>query len=406
MNDTSSENPRKACPEDLAILGGRPLFEEPRHVGRPNSCDRDHLFGVIGEILDRNWLTNDGPVVREFESDLARMLGVRHCIAVCNATVGLEILIRAGGLCGEVVLPSYTFIATAHALSWVGVRPVFADIDPRTHNVDPADVDRRITGTTTGILATHLWGRPAPVSDLEEIARRHGLALFFDAAHAFGCSVGGRMIGGFGDAEVFSFHATKVLNSFEGGAITTDRDDLASRIRMMRNFGFSGYDRVVEWGTNGKMHEVSAAMGLTNLRQLDHFIERNRENYLAYANGLRGLDRVRLLEFDSREKCNYQYVVVEVEGGATLGRDELIQVLTAENVLARKYFWPGCHRMKPYAAECEGGPDLLGNTDRVAGRVMVLPTGTGMSTADIWGLCSAIRVALSVPNKIRVACQG
>ena len=217
------------------------------------------------------------------------MIGVRHCVAMCNATIALEIAIRALGLKGEVILPSYTFVATAHALQWQEITPVFADLDPRTHNIDPASIERLITPRTTGIIGVHVWGRPCDTAALEGIAARRGLKLMFDAAHAFGCSHAGRMIGGFGTCEVLSFHATKFLNSFEGGAIVTNDDALADQMRLMRNFGFVDYDRVIYVGTNGKMTEICAAMGLTSLEAMDDIIAINKRNYEAYRRGLSGL---------------------------------------------------------------------------------------------------------------------
>ena len=181
---------------------------------------------------------------------------------MCNATVALEIAIRAMGMSGEVIVPSFTFVATAHALQWQEITPVFCDIDPRTHNLDPNRIEEMITPRTTGIIGVHVWGRPCAVDALAEIAQRRHLKLLFDAAHAFGCSYQGQMIGNFGDAEVFSFHATKFFNTFEGGAVVTNDDELAAKMRLMKNFGFHGYDNVIYVGTNGKMSEVSAAMGL------------------------------------------------------------------------------------------------------------------------------------------------
>src|SRR4051812_4372003 len=218
---------------ELAVLGGSPAFVDPLHVGRPNIGDRTRLMGRIEEILDRKWLTNRGPNVIEFEKRVADFVNVRHCIAMCNATVGLEIAIRAAGLQGEVLVPSYTFIATAHALQWQEITPVFCDIDPATHNIDPKQVERMITPRTTGIIGVHVWGRPCDIDALQSIADKHKLTLMFDAAHAFNCSYKGRMVGSFGLAEVFSFHATKFLNTFEGGAVVTDDDELAQRVRLM-----------------------------------------------------------------------------------------------------------------------------------------------------------------------------
>jgi dTDP-4-amino-4,6-dideoxygalactose transaminase len=374
------------------------------HVGRPNLGDRERLLERINGMLDRRWFSNNGPLVKEFEATIAGYLGVKHCICVCNATVGLEIAIRAAGFSGEVIVPSYTFVATAHALQWQEITPVFADIDAATHNINPAKVERLITPRTSAILATHVWGRPSAVEALAEIAERRGLKLMFDAAHAFGCSHGGRMIGGFGLAEVFSFHATKFLNSFEGGAITTNDDELAQKIRLMTNFGFSGLDNVIHLGTNGKMTEVCAAMGLTNLEGIEDLVAINKRNYEAYRSGLADIPGLSLMPYNTREHCNFQYMVVEVEEAiAGVSRDSLIESLHAHNVLARKYFWPGCHRMEPYRSLQPNAHLLLPETERLAAKVIVLPTGQAVDEDTIHQIAGIIRTALEYPHMVRAA---
>jgi len=360
---------------DLAINGAPPAFDEPLHVGRPNVGDRARFMELTDGILDRAWLTNDGPLVRELEAKIAVMHGMRHCVAMCNGTIALEIAIRALGMTGEVIVPSWTFVATAHALHWQAITPVFADIDPATHNLDPEAVRRMITPRTTGIIGVHLWGRPAPVDQLQAIADEHGLQLMFDAAHAFGCSHSGRKIGGFGRCEVLSFHATKVFNTFEGGAVLTDDDELAETMRLMRNFGFVGYDNVVHPGTNGKMPEINAAMGLVNLEALPTFIEVNRNGHAKYAKWLDGFEGASLLSYDTSSEPNYQYIVVELQPELEQKRDMIVQALHAENILARKYFWPGCHRMLPYRELNPHAGLLLRNTEQVARRVIVMPGG-------------------------------
>jgi dTDP-4-amino-4,6-dideoxygalactose transaminase len=388
--------------EDLAIFGGRPAFREKLHVGRPNIGDRARLTERFNDILDRRWLTNAGPYVQEFERRLADFTGVRHCIAMCNATIALEIAIRALGLAGEVIIPSFTFIATAHALQWQEITPIFCDLDPETHNLDPRRVEELITPRTTGIIGVHLWGRPCDVESLATIARRQGLALLFDAAHAFACSHRGQMIGAFGQAEVFSFHATKFFNAFEGGAITTNNDDLAARMRLMKNFGFAGYDNVVYIGTNGKMSEVSAAMGLTSLESLDAFLATNRGNYDHYRQELRNVPGVSVIAYDGAEKNNYQYVVLEVnESMAGLNRDELLKILWAENVFARRYFYPGCHRMEPYRSLYPEAGLRLSATEALAERVLQLPTGTAISEADIATICQLLRLVIANAAEVR-----
>jgi len=392
----------------LALFTGEPAFPDPIHVGRPNLGDRTRFLARVEELLDRRWLTNNGPLVREFEQRVQDLVGVRHCVAMCNGTVALEIAIRALDLKGEVIVPSYTFIATAHALQWQQITPVFADIDPASYNIDPSAIERLVTPRTTGIIGVHVWGRPCDTAAIHAVAKRRGLRELYDAAHAFGCSRDGLMVGTFGACEVFSFHATKFLNSFEGGAVVTNDDALAAKIRLMRNFGFAGYDQVIYLGTNGKMTEISAAMGLTTLEVMDDLVAVNRRNYEAYRKGLLGLSGLSVIAYDPAERNNYQYVVVDVDpGSAPLNRDELAAVLHAENVLARKYFWPGCHRMEPYCSLQPNAASLLPETERVAPRVIVLPTGEQMTEAMVGTVCEIVRTAfLKGPEIRRVLTKG
>jgi dTDP-4-amino-4,6-dideoxygalactose transaminase len=369
------------------------LFGEPLHVGRPNIGDRDALFARINEILDRRVLSNNGAFVQEFESKVQDLLGVRHCVAVCNGTVALEITARSLGLEGEVIVPSYTFVATAHALQWLGLTPVFADIDPRTHNIDPRAIEPLITKKTSGIVGVHLWGRACETDSIDLLAKRHGIRVMYDASHAFGCSRGGTMIGHFGECEVFSFHATKFVNCFEGGAIATNNDELAAKMRLMRNFGFAGFDNVVSLGVNGKLSEVAAAMGLTGLEAMDGIVACNRRNYESYRDGLREVPGVTVLEYGPEERNNYQYVVLEIDPAVCRkSRDEIVEALHAENVIARRYFWPCCHRMEPYRTAWLGRASAgLRNTESVAARVIVMPTGQSVDGADVERICAFVR---------------
>lgn len=386
---------------ELAIFGGIPAFAEKLHVGRPNIGNRDRLLERINDLLDRKWLTNDGLYVQEFEQRVADFIGVKHSIAMCNGTVALEIAIRALGLNGEVIVPSFTFVATAHALQWQEITPVFCDIDPGTYNIDPDQVERMITPRTSGIIGVHLFGRPCDVETLSELANRHDLKLMFDAAHAFGCSHKGRMIGNFGDAEVFSFHATKFFNTFEGGAVVTNDDDLAKRIRLMKNFGFTGYDQVIYIGINGKMSEASAAMGLTGLESLEDFIAANHRNYREYQRQLEDIPGVQLITYDETEKRSYQYIILEIDEAVThVSRDQFVDILFAENVLARRYFYPGCHRMEPYRSYFPHAGLLLPETERLAKRVLALPTGTSIGKKEVNSIGHLLR--LVVENGVEV----
>ena len=393
--------PVKSSVKDLAIFGGRAAFEDALHVGRPNIGNRRRFEERISDILDRKWLTNGGPYVQDLEQRIAELAGVKHCVAMCNATVALEIAIRALGMTGEVIVPSFTFIATAHALQWQEITPVFCDVNPQTHTLDPNRVEELITPRTTGIIGVHLWGQTCDVDALSEIAGRRKLKLLFDSAHAIGCSYKGRMIGGFGDAEVFSFHATKFLNTLEGGAVVTNDADIAQKIRLMKNFGFTNYDQADFLGINGKMNEVSAAMGLTNLESMDDFIAVNRRHYNQYNEELASLAGVKLLSYDEKEKCNYQYIVLEIDESKTIiTRDQLLKMLHAEKVLARRYFYPGCHRMEPYRSFFPHAGMLLPETERLTNRVLCLPTGTGVDKDQISLICAILRLAVDNGSEI------
>jgi len=358
------------------------------YVGRPNIGNRQRFLQRVNEMLDRRWLSNDGPFLKEFEERISEFVGVKHAIAVCNATAGIELASRALALKGEVILPSYTFVATANALQWQEITPVFADMDPATHNIDPAKIEGLITPRTTGIVGVHVWGRACDTEAIEKIAAKHSIKVMYDASHGFGCSAGGRMLGSFGECEVFSFHATKFINCFEGGAVTTNNDGLAEKMRLMRNFGFVDFDKAVYLGINGKMNEVCAALGLTNLEAMDEIVAANKRNYLTYCHELKVVPGVSVIHYDPTEKNNYQYIVIEVDPDVCArNRDEIVGALHTENVIARKYFWPGCHRMEPYRTTQPDAGKRLRETERVAARVIVLPTGQTVDEATVARVC-------------------
>ena len=372
----------------------QPVFSEVLHVGRPNITDKEKFLSSVAQILDNQWLTNNGPFVQKFEREIANRLGVKHCVAMCNGTIALEIAIRALGFSGEVIVPSWTFVATPHSLYWQGITPVFADINPETHNLDPDSVRRMITPRTSGIIGVHLWGRAAPVDELQSIADEKGLKLMFDAAHAFGSTYKGQSIGRFGACEVFSFHATKSFNTMEGGAVTTNDDELAEAMRLMRNFGFQGYDNVIYPGTNGKMIEVCAAMGLANLEHFNEIVSINRRNHATYREALAGISGLQVLNYPDNEKNSHHYVVLEVDQNCRFDRDEIISALHAEKVLARKYFWPGAHMMRPYRDLFPHAGLVLPNTIKMAQKVIILPNG-GIGDFEILKIARVIKDLVS-----------
>ena len=336
--------------------------------------------------------------MQSLEAALCERFGVRNVVLTVNGTIGLILALKGllGDAKGEVIVPSFTFVATAQAASWLGLKPVFADVLPNSHCLDPQDVARRVGPDTRAIVGVHLWGGICDVDGLAAVAGRHGLPLIYDAAHAFGCGVAGRAVANFGDAEVFSFHATKVFNTFEGGCITTNDDDLAQELRLMRNFGFSGYDAVARLGMNGKMPEICAAMGLVNLKGVDGFIADNRDHYRAYGDLLGGTPGISLHQFPQHTVSNYQYVVLEVdEAAAGLSRDDLVTALRAEGVLARRYFAPGVNRMAPYGAPSDPPDPTLPVSERLVHTVAVLPTGPSLTADDVRRVAGLIRAAVA-----------
>jgi dTDP-4-amino-4,6-dideoxygalactose transaminase len=393
--------------KDLALFGGRSNFTAPLHVGTPNVGNRSRLFERFNDILDRRWFSNNGPYVREFEAAVKNSLGVRNCVATANGTLALEIMMRAAVPQGEVLLPSFTFVATAHAIEWQGFTPVFCDTRKGSHLLDPHRVAEMITPRTTAIVGVHTWGEPCFIDELTELGKSRNIPLLFDASHAFGCSYKGTMVGNFGRAEVFSFHATKFINTFEGGAVTCNDDDLAERMRLMRNFGFAGYDNVVSLGINGKMNEVSAAMGLTTLESKDEIIRINNSNYNQYQATLKDIAGINLLAISDGELRNYQYVVIEVdEWLAHIQRDTIMHILHAEGILARRYFYPGCHRMAPYHSKEHLHPLFLPNTEDLCNRVLLLPSGQGVTPEDINEICALIRLVVQNSDAINVKLNG
>jgi dTDP-4-amino-4,6-dideoxygalactose transaminase len=361
------------------------------HVGAPNVGDRALFARLVAEMFERRWFTNHGKLVQQFEKRLREHLGVKHCITVSNATVGLQLACRALGLTGEVILPSFTFVATPHAVAWQGLTPVFADIDPATHCLCPYSVESLITDNTSAIIGVHLWGQPCDTDRLQTIAQRYGLKLIYDAAHAFHCKNGSQMIGNFGNCEVFSFHATKFFNTFEGGAIATNDDQLASLITRMKNFGFVGNEEIDCVGTNAKLSEVAAAMGLSMFERIGEIAQCNLSNYDRYATLLSDVPGIAIRQYGDSVQRNWQYAVVEVEA-ETFGctRDELLANLHQNAVLARRYFYPGCHRLKVYADTFGRTGRKLPNTDAVAERVLCLPTGTSICQQDVDVVCQII----------------
>ena len=369
------------------------------HVGCPNVGDRKVFDQLVDQMFANRRFTNSGEMERAFEAKLCEFLNVPHCIPVTNATVGLQLTYKALELKGEVILPAFTFAATPHSLHWEGLQPVFADVDRESHTICPNHVESLIGKNTGAIVGVHLWGRPCDTDRLEEIGRNHNIPIVYDAAHAFGCSRGGQMVGNFGKCEVFSFHATKFLNTFEGGAIATHDSELAAKLRLMKNFGFQGMDNVVHLGTNAKMSEISAAMGLSMFARLDELLQINRKNYLRYYQRLGRVPGLKFVTFAPLDHANWHYIIVEVDQ-AVFGtsRDQVLARLHKQNVRARRYFYPGCHRIEPYRSSTPSNQLSLPHTERLCERVLCLPTGETVSETDVDTICDLLLSVGRIPS--------
>jgi dTDP-4-amino-4,6-dideoxygalactose transaminase len=369
--------------DDLpAALGGQPLFADGLPLARPALANPEAVAEAAKAILASGVITN-GPTVRELEDRAAAYLGVRHCVAVASCTAGLMLVLRASGLSGDVVLPSFTFSATAHAVAWNGLRPKFADIRLHDLLLDPEAAARSTGVRTSAILATHTYGAPCDVEALGELARQNGIRLFFDAAHAFGSRRGSAMIGGFGDAEVFSLSPTKLLIAGEGGIIATNDDELAERCRFGRDYGNPGDYDTRFLGLNARMSELHAATALASFEDLEERIaERNR---LAerYRKGFRELPGVDFPVVADGDRSTYKDLTVLIDQEA-FGMDAtaVAKALAAEGIETRRYYAPPVHRQRAYRSLAPAnGP--LPVTDLAAARVLTLPLWTGMTDAQV-----------------------
>ncbi|KOV71430.1 hypothetical protein ADL00_07610 [Streptomyces sp. AS58] len=383
----------KRTRSDLAYYGGTPGFAEDIRVGTPNVPAKDRYLELVGEAIDRRWLSNLGPLVRRFEALAAERTLRAHNTATNNATTALQVAVKACGVTGEVIMPSFTFVASAHAMDWIGLTPVFADVDPETGTLDPRSVAKAVSPRTGGILGVHIWGNLCDTAGLDDVAREAGVPLVFDSAQAFGCLP--LRPAPAGAAEVFSFHATKILNCFEGGLVATDSAEVHARVRSMHNFGFDETMDVVGPGTNAKMNESSAAMGIASVEHLDDMLKVYRALYARYRTGLADVPGVSLMAAPEGQTHNHQYVVVRVDPEAAgLDRDRLMAVLDAENVRTKKYFSPGCHTMPPYRRETVHTPVDLSVTETLTERVLALPTGLSVTPDDVDRICDVIAAAV------------
>ncbi|MBI0577726.1 DegT/DnrJ/EryC1/StrS family aminotransferase [Neobacillus cucumis] len=322
------------------------IFNQRINVTQPKLPDYKMYTELLKEIWENKWLTNDGPLHERFKEQVKKTLLVENAELFTNGHLALEIALKSLDLSGEVITTPFTFASTTHAISNCGLTPVFCDIDPLTYNIDPDKIEQLITPNTSAIVAVHVFGTPCDVGRIEEIAKKHQLKVIYDAAHAFGVEINGQGIGSFGDISMFSLHATKVFHSIEGGLLTYKEKRLAAKIKSLKNFGITSPETVDYIGTNAKMNEFQAAMGLCNLESIRNDIHSRGKVYEAYLEGLNDLPLVRTLIQQDGVKPNYAYFPMVLPSREE--RDQLFESLKGYNVFARKYFYPLCNQFSCY----------------------------------------------------------
>ena len=344
----------------------------------------DDFLPYLQDIWDRKWLTNNGHYHQELEKALCEYLKVPYISLFTNGTLPLMCALQALRITGEVITTPFSFVATTHSLWWNGIKPVFVDIDPDTCNIDPAKIEAAITPKTTAIMPVHVYGKPCDTERIQEIADKYGLKVIYDAAHAFGVEVNGKSILEAGDMSTLSFHATKVYNTIEGGALVCHNEKTKQRIDYLKNFGFAGETTIVAPGINGKMDEIRAAYGLLNLKQVDAAIEGRRQVAIKYREALRNVEGIRFMEDMSGVRHNYSYFPIFIDTekyGIT--RDELYLKMREHQVLGRRYFYPLISEFSTYRGLESANPNNLPLAHKVADSVICLPMHHDLDTEAI-----------------------
>lgn len=341
----------------------------------------DDFIPYLKDIWDRKWLTNNGHYHQELEKALCEYLKVPYISLFTNGTLPLMCALQALRITGEVITTPYSFVATTHSLWWNGITPVFVDIDPITCNIDPDKIEAAITPRTTAIMPVHVYGTPCETERIQEIADKYGLKVIYDAAHAFGVEINGKSVLEAGDMSTLSFHATKVYNTIEGGALICHDEKTKKRIDYLKNFGFAGETTVVAPGINGKMDEVRAAYGLLNLGQVDAAIEARKQITLQYRSGLSNIPGIHVMNDLSNTRHNYAYFPIFVDAeqyGMT--RDDLYFKLKEKGILGRRYFYPLITEFSTYRGLCSANRGNLANAHKIANTVICLPIYADLGT--------------------------
>lgn len=384
----------KTGDKSFALFGATPAFEKPLPVAQLYFPSWERYEATMRGIFERRYYTNQGPLACQLEEQLQRFLGVKHVICVANATIGLMMAAEALKLKGKVILPAFTFVASAQSLSWCGIEPVFCDVSPLSHHMTPANLEKCMDSNVRGIMGVNLWGGTCDPAVITEFARRHALPVYFDSAHAFGCVVAEVKVSNFGSIEVFSFHATKILNATEGGCVCTNDDDLAARLRNIRSSYGAGRPVDVVKTANGRMSEAQAAIALMSLEDFPENQRNNERLWRSYEVRLNSIPGIRVVKPSNVSFSNYQYLVCEVDE-ELLGfpRDVLLALLKAENVICRRYFYPGVHRTVEYISKQQMDGNLLPVTDHLCATCLQLPIGAMVTLEAAETICDIVQRA-------------
>lgn len=360
-------------------------------VTSPLLPDLEAFHEELRKIWDSRWITNNGSYHQRLEKALAEYLGVPYISLFTNGTLPIITALQALRITGEVITTPYSFVATTHALWWNGIRPVFVDIDPATGCIDPERIEAAITPKTTAIMPVHVYGKPCRTERIQEIADRYGLRVIYDAAHAFGVEVDGRSVLNAGDLSTLSFHATKVFNTIEGGALVMHDEQTKRRIDFLKNFGFANETTVVGPGINGKMDEIRAAYGLLSLREIDTAIEARRHVACRYREALRDVEGITFFDDMPGVRHNYSYFPVFIdESKYGMSRDALYFKMREEGVYGRRYFYPLITTFSTYRGLDSARPENLPNAHRMADSVICLPMHHALTEDDINRVISTI----------------
>jgi len=363
---------------------------EPIFVTRPSLPPLTDLIPYLEEIWSSRVLTNGGKFHAELEKALSEKFGTGPVALVNNATIGLILALKALNVSGEVITTPYSFVATSHALLWNGLTPVFVDIDANTLNIDPARIEEAITANTTAILAVHCYGRACDVDAIQEIADRHNLRVIYDAAHAFGTTCHCGSVLNHGDLSILSFHATKIFNTFEGGAIVCKNQAMKDQIDLLKNFGFQSETSVAEVGINGKMNEFSAAIGILQLQNFNKLLEKRKQISDYYEERLTGISGITCLNSAKFGPINYSYFPVLIDENYKMSRDELYERLKSRGVYARRYFYPLLSDLPIYQKLNGGSSKNLLQARKSSNSILCLPMGSDIRSDELERVLAAI----------------